>query len=773
MIQNALKLARAGFYVFPLHTIKNNNCTCNAKGNCNSAGKHPVYKNWQSTATKDPEAIRQLWQSNPSYNIGIKTGDGLIVVDVDLKNNGLENYNALIEENGETKTFIVTTGSGGKHLFYTDPSKKITNRTGVVGGIDIRGNGGYVVAVTSLHKSGNKYKLLDFGTNTKKIRIAEAPEWLVDILNEKNKMVIKNSGHIKEGSRNTYLTQQAGTLRSKGLAYEEILIDLEMINNESCSPPLSESEVKTIAKSVSRYAVMPAKKDWGSLVLDIKDDTGQFYDIPDNLLEQLPNYLGFVNEKRLSSGLPKVAILVPLATTISAILGNAYRISPYKGSDHVQGLNLFGLVVAPSGSRKTSALNYAKKFADILDGRLSFIRDEENQLIRNKIGLLKNELHSLKKDSERNQEFNQKFLELEKLNNSIKNWCFTTGDSTPESLIQLFKDNHRGIFFVKDELDSLLQQLNKQSYEVLRSLINQAWNSGESLKVSRIGRGIIEVSSATLSMLGTIQPDIIYQHFFHEIKNGSSGDGLLARFQLLAVYGHKDVSENTKNNIYTKYENKIQHLVDLLDDLTFEINKDNQLPNDSLFLSDKAKRIFDDFDRQNRVRLISAENKSHAYQSHISKYNSFILRLAGQFHIVHHLEKGSKIPLEVQAVWIDLAIKWAAYFDGHAQRMYLGIRERHLKNSLLSRIKDGSIKDKMTIRSIYRNNWSGLNSKEDVIEAIEKIAPYNWAHISFGIPQAGGRYTEIIQLNPELIEWLEVNHKGQADKTDDSWGVPK
>lgn len=138
-LQNrAVSLAKQGFRVFPLIVD----------------GSTPAYEGWQDKATSDPDLARKLW-SDPHgdplpYNIGIRTGDGLTVLDVDTKRNraGAESLDDLVTFQGlEDETFTVRTKSGGLHLYYRSADRRLKNSVGQIAlGLDIRSDGGYVVA---------------------------------------------------------------------------------------------------------------------------------------------------------------------------------------------------------------------------------------------------------------------------------------------------------------------------------------------------------------------------------------------------------------------------------------------------------------------------------------------------------------------------------------------------------------------------------------------------------------------------------------------------
>jgi putative DNA primase/helicase len=161
-----------GWQVFPLHSLRDGICTCGNSA-CASPGKHPRTAHGLKDATTDPEQIRAWWEQWPDANIGIATGaeSDLVVIDVDPRHGGT------LEALGELPpTLTVHTGGGGWHLYLNYPDgMTIRNSasTKLGQGIDVRGEGGYVVAPPSLHVSGQRY------TWSGPSGIADLPEHLV------------------------------------------------------------------------------------------------------------------------------------------------------------------------------------------------------------------------------------------------------------------------------------------------------------------------------------------------------------------------------------------------------------------------------------------------------------------------------------------------------------------------------------------------------------------------------------------------------------------
>ncbi|MDP9380357.1 MAG: bifunctional DNA primase/polymerase, partial [Chloroflexota bacterium] len=66
----ALRYAELGWFVFPVHTVRDGTCSC-GNPECGNAGKHPRTKDGSLDATTDPGDIRRWWSKWPDANIGI------------------------------------------------------------------------------------------------------------------------------------------------------------------------------------------------------------------------------------------------------------------------------------------------------------------------------------------------------------------------------------------------------------------------------------------------------------------------------------------------------------------------------------------------------------------------------------------------------------------------------------------------------------------------------------------------------------------------------
>jgi bifunctional DNA primase/polymerase-like protein/primase-like protein/AAA domain-containing protein len=244
-----------GYSVLPLHWAKKGRCSC-SDPECSSVGKHPLTPHGVKDATKDEITIRQWWREFPKANIGIATGkvSNLIVLDVDLPHGGMESLHQFENENGPLPEGpVARTGGGGLHFFFTRSTNTVVNKVGLLPGIDVRSDGGYVVYPGSIHKSGKRYRWL----HNKSPRTVSPPPFPASLEEVKrareHSSALESEPTISKGERNSTLASLAGAMRSRGMTHEAIEAALLQDNHLRCNPPLPDTEVCGIARSISRY----------------------------------------------------------------------------------------------------------------------------------------------------------------------------------------------------------------------------------------------------------------------------------------------------------------------------------------------------------------------------------------------------------------------------------------------------------------------------------------------------------------------------------------
>ena len=267
LLHAAIKYARRGWPVFPCHTIDaDRKCTC-GKAGCKSPGKHPRTTHGLKDATTDPKAIREWWRRWPRANIAIATGkaSGLAVLDADKQKGGVVALGTLRRKDpsGLNTPLTSRTGGGGRHLFF-QWREGLKNSAGKLAeGIDVRAEGGYIIAPPSKHISGRPYRWLRDrlgGDGASKLPPFPA---MPNRSKRPRGRPGSEGGTIPEGERNDALIREGGRLRAVGMDEAGILEGLRSMNRKRCIPPLADDEVAKIAESAARYpagASTPGKR---------------------------------------------------------------------------------------------------------------------------------------------------------------------------------------------------------------------------------------------------------------------------------------------------------------------------------------------------------------------------------------------------------------------------------------------------------------------------------------------------------------------------------
>ena len=200
---------RYGWYVFP----------------CKPKDKRPLIQAWQHQATIDPDKIEAWWNQWPDANIGIACGfSNILVVDLDTDKGGIDSWRSLgVDDSG---ALISLTGGGGQHLvFKASAEYDIHNSTSKLGeGIDVRGNGGYIIAPPSIHPNGREYAW-EASAHPEDFPLANMPATLLSLL--KTSDTYKLPDKMQIGIRDTELFKFGCAMRAKGCSEDEVFAALK------------------------------------------------------------------------------------------------------------------------------------------------------------------------------------------------------------------------------------------------------------------------------------------------------------------------------------------------------------------------------------------------------------------------------------------------------------------------------------------------------------------------------------------------------------------
>jgi Bifunctional DNA primase/polymerase, N-terminal/Primase C terminal 1 (PriCT-1) len=243
LLENALCLASRGLHVFP----------------CKPREKKPALWNGLKGATTDSNIIAGWWRTS-DFNIGLATGErsGVFVVDIDGTDAEAE-LTKLESKHGALPRTVESKTARGRHLFFSYPHRGIRNSAGKIApGIDVRGDGGYVLAPPSVHPSGKIYEWSVENAGA----FAAAPNWLVSAAAKPSaangaavavpatewQELIKGAA---EGTRDNTITRLAGYLLCRRVDPVMALALLQSWNATSCAPPLPDEDVARIVNSIA------------------------------------------------------------------------------------------------------------------------------------------------------------------------------------------------------------------------------------------------------------------------------------------------------------------------------------------------------------------------------------------------------------------------------------------------------------------------------------------------------------------------------------------
>lgn len=259
LAQGALHYVDLGLAVLPIHTpMPPTKCSCGR--NCGrSRGKHPRVR--ISQASTDARRVLNWWKRWPDANIGIVTGirSGIVALDVD-GTQGAESLASLEKAYSQLpRTLTVSTGGGHHYYFRYPPALLIDDSTSEIApGIDIRAEGGYVIAPPSLHPNGKHYEWVGEEPGTRSV--ADAPGWLIHLMVEPPGLTWDPSQPIRGEQRQPTLLSLASSLRRRGFSDSEVTLQIILFNREQCEPSLDEVRVRELAEYVCAF-IAPRRED--------------------------------------------------------------------------------------------------------------------------------------------------------------------------------------------------------------------------------------------------------------------------------------------------------------------------------------------------------------------------------------------------------------------------------------------------------------------------------------------------------------------------------
>ncbi len=756
--------------------------------------KRATLSDWPNKASTDPARLNEWFARGdraPAINLG---ATNLVVVDLDNhegRANGVESFKKLLKQNGAiTKNWvIVSTPNKGFHIYFLQPSsgERISNSAGKFApGVDIRGDGGYILAPNASLGQGKVYRTTpdhpDLIEAYKAGAIPELPEWIAAPL-QRPKLQETVTGNPPSdkyaraafegeygrvataplGQRNDTLNNAAfslgqfipssaltrpevesGLLRAAlaaGLDKNEALATINSGMNEGMRHP----RIVPDHKMERNNGIPSNQEEWAeplklpSGLLPVDDFNLQF------LPQQIAPWVGDISDRMQC---PADFVGVSAMVALGAILGRKIAIRPQQKTDWYEVPNLWGMVVGRPGMMKSPAMQEALKPLHRIESKAREAYEEsvKNYNLVSEVFKLE-KANAYKEAAKKGSDIQSLLSELIEPKAPI-DLRYIVNDTSYERLGEVMADNPNGILAFRDEMVSLLKTLDREEYAAARGFYLSAWNGTGSYTFDRITRGKKYIEAACLSFLGSTQPGRLAEYVRRATNGGSGDDGLIQRFGLLVWPDQspewKEIDRYPDTQARHDAIKTFEGFEGLLpEDILAQREEYGALP--YLRFDNTAQSIFNEWrcDLEKRLR---EEGISPSMESHLAKYRKLIPSLA----LINHLADGNKGLICENAILRALA--FSEYLESHASRVYsAGIQsEVAAANAILKKIRQSELKDGFTLRNIHQHGWSHLTDRDSVKSGLDLLIDHDWLAIK--VEQTGGRSKISYAINPRGLQ---------------------
>jgi Protein of unknown function (DUF3987)/Bifunctional DNA primase/polymerase, N-terminal len=735
LMERALEYARRGLPVCP----------------CKPSSKAPYIKGGLNSASTDPDVIRDWWAWWPHAMIGVRMGEesGVWALDPDRPvhpedPDGMANWTRLCTANGGCpRTHTHLTPRGGKHLLFKwRKDRPVTNSEGRLKGlgINVRGDGGYVIFPPSQRHDGKAYEIEDPFDH---FNFAEAPEWLYELIltkrapktlsaSERALVLVRspaapsrdNSAYVEaavrnefdavastaQGGRNNQLNASAfslGTLVGAGeLSQEEAEHALYQaaVANGHVADTGSRQTNATISSGlragIKHPRTIPDLKAYYPQTHEAAGsaqpqpaaepvDLWANFDpptLPPGLLPPLIEDFAFAKGRATGAdmaGFAACALPVCAAAIPDRVKLQVKRHDP----SWLEAPRLWVAVVGMPSTKKSPILKAVTKPLRKLNDELA----DRYQVERKRYD-------ALSKDDKEGVE-------------PPKRTQLIINDATVEAAQEVMRDSPDGALCVQDELAGWFGSMDKYSGGKGgdRGFWLQAYNGG-TYHVQRIARGFVKIDNLSISLVGGIQPDPI-----RKIAADTVDDGLLQRILPIILKPSVKGRDEPEPPAVSEYAAMIARLR-RLDAMVLRLDEGAQAYRVEL--------------EEKHLSLQDCEAVDPKLAAHIGKYDGIFARLCIVFHCVENAMLG-KVPHVISA---DTARRAGGFLHGfllpHALAFHVGMLGLSNDHDRLAAIA-GHILAKGMGTITNREVKSGIRpmrkaTPREVEEALQQLEALGW-----------------------------------------------
>jgi hypothetical protein len=431
---------------------------------------------------------------------------------------------------------------------------------------------------------------------------------------------------------------------------------------------------------------------------------------------------------------------------LGALIGRKIIIKPEQNNNWSEPANLWGCIVASPGALKSPAIRevfapLAELEAEAMVANKQKLKDYEMALVVYKVKQASAEKKA--KEAGDPAALMQAYMAIGDPPEKPKFKRYVTSNATVEKLGEMCADNPNGIMYHRDELLSLLADLDRKEKAADRGFLMTGWSGLDAYTFDRIGRGTTYVPSVTISMFGTTQPSRIANYVSSSLA--SFDDGMVQRLQILVWPDnmHHWVPMDTPSDKFAQAMafQMCRRLAELRpQDVGAIIEDGHAVP--YLRFTEEARRLFVEY-RTGLETKVRGNSLPPPLTAHLSKYRGLVPRIA----LIMHLASGGTGSVSVEA--ITMAIRWADYLEAHARRVYAAAEAAPVNTAKLiwKLIESDKIKCGFTARDIYNRGLSQLKDKAEVEKGLGALVNANW--LAMHSQDTGGRPTVRYYINPK------------------------
>jgi hypothetical protein len=431
---------------------------------------------------------------------------------------------------------------------------------------------------------------------------------------------------------------------------------------------------------------------------------------------------------------------------LGSILGRKIAVRPEQHTNWSEPANVWGCIVAPPGALKSPAIREVfaplhEMESEAHEANIEKLKAHETELAVHKIRQA--DAQKKAKDLGDPLALLHAFETIGDPPPRPKLKRFVTSNVTVEKLGEICGDNPDGVLYHRDELLSLLAELDRKEKVADRGFMMTGWSGQDRYTFDRIGRGTTSVAAVTISLFGTAQPNKIAGYVSASLANND--DGMVQRIQILVwpdmTSGWEPMDFPSDDIATTTAFQLCRRLAKLRpDDVGAIVENGSAIP--YLRLSDEAREVFVQY-RRGLEAKVRGRSLSPPLAAHLSKYRGLVPRIA----LIMHLASGGTGSVSVDAIIV--AIRWADYLEAHARRVYAAAEAAPVDTAKLiwKLIESKKIECGFTARDIYTQGWSQLKDKAEVERGLGALVHAHW--LAMRPEETGGRPTVRYYINPK------------------------